>query len=319
MRIPVVSLSPSSQTNTSVSVQLHPGNIYRGTVVDISQDSVILRIGGMLIRGTGQLALELGQVLNLRAEQADNSTLLLRVIPVEAAAQQSQAPLEQALNQLSIPASPLSTAAAKALLSWLQPIDGDEVSRMVQEAKSMPKEKQLAYLSLRGWTKAADIPEEKLTIKAVTRFLLGLAQPEEVAPALLHINKGTPPPNYPLVNILWWHNQGRHGELYIFDEAYQQSRDLDPWRTLALRIQTSTLGELWLRLNYSSDDLRITFLSSEEQTLELLKTAQPLIFSSVTSAGFSLSEVDFMLQHVNSFLEIVPPTSKDYRSVNILI
>lgn len=317
MRIPVVSFSPQTQLVRN-TVELQPGNIYRGTVVGLDSDSIMLRIGGMLIRSTGQMALELGQVLNLRAEQADDSTLLLRVIPVEDTPS-AQVSLEQALKQLHLKPTQQNIAAVKALLAWLQPVANDDVARLVAESKDLPPDKQSAYLNIRGWTKAAELPEDKTTIKAITRFLLGLAQPEEIPPALRHINSATHPTNYPEVNILWWQNETQHGELYVFSEHDSLQADYAHFRTVALRIQTVHLGELWLRLGYSESHLSLTFYSSNDEALQLLQVSEPLFDSVVSASGYGLSGVRYKLEQPNSFLDVMPLVTEPYRGINLVV
>ena len=284
----------------------------------INADTIIIRIGGMLIRSTGQLALELGQVLNLRAEKADESTLLLRVLPVEDTPS-TPVSLEQALKQLHLQPTPQNMAAVKALLAWLQPVVSDEVTQLVLESKDLPLDKQSAYLNIRGWTKAAELPEDKTTIKAITRFLLGLAEPEEIPPALRHINDATKPTNYPEVNILWWQNEAQHGEFYVFNDNDSLRADAAQFHTVALRIQTVHLGELWLRLGYTESHLSLTFYSPDDDVLQQLQSAEVSLKSVVTASGYGFSGVSYRLEQPNSFLDVLPPVTEPYRGVNLVV
>ncbi|MDP3487201.1 MAG: hypothetical protein Q8S19_04620 [Bacillota bacterium] len=317
MRIPVVSFTPQTQQVRN-SIELQPGTIYRGTVVGINSDSIIIRIGGMLIRSTVQLALELGQVLDLRAEQADESTLLLRVVPVEDTPS-TPVSLEQGLKQLHLQPTPQNMAAVKALLAWLQPIASDEVARLVAESKDLPPEKQSAYLNVRGWTKAAELPEDKTTIKVITRFLLGLAEPEEIPPALRHLNDASKPTNYPEVNILWWQNATQHGEFYVFNDNDSLQVDYAQFHTVALRIQTVHLGELWLRLGYTESHLSLAFYSPDDDVLQTLQSVEVSLKSVINACGYRLSGVSYRLEQPSSFLDVMPPVTEPYRGVNLVV
>ena len=317
IRIPVVTFSPLGQ-QASNTVELQPGHVYRGTVAEVNPDSVLLRIGGMLVRGTGQLALELGQVLNLRAEQSDASTLLLRVIPV-LESPSTQVSLEQAVRQVHVQPSPQNLAAVNALLAWLQPVDNNEVARFMAESKDLPADKQLAYLNLRGWTKAVELPEDRTTIRVVTRFLLGLAEPEDVPPALRHINEGSTPTNYPELSILWWQNRAQHGELYVFNHVGSHNAEQAQTQTLALRIQTVRLGELWLKVAYGTSELALTFYSPRQDALCLLQGVEALFGSVVSTTGFELGDVSYRLEQPNSFLDVMPLSTEPYRGINLVV
>lgn len=271
-----------------------------------------------MIRSTGQLALELGQVLNLRAEQADDSTLLLRVLPVEDTPS-TPVSLEHALKQLNIQPTPQNLAVVRALLAWLQPVVSDEVARLVAESKDLPLDKQSAYLNIRGWTKAAELPEDKAAIKVITRFLLGLSEPEDIPPALRHINDAATPINYPEVNILWWQNQTHHGEFYVFNENDSLQAEHPQFNTVALRIQTVHLGELWLRLGYSESHLSLVFYSPSDYALQQIQGAEELLNSVITASGYRLSGVLYRLEQPSSFLDVMPVLTELYRGVNLVV
>ena len=317
MRIPVISLSTQSQQVRN-TIELQPGHTYRGTVVGVNSDSIILRVGGMLIRSTGQLALELGQVLSLRAEQADESTLLLRVVPVEDTPP-AQVTLDQALKQLNLQPTPQNMAAVKAMLAWLQPVLSDEVARLVAESRDFPTDKQTAYLYLRGWAKASELPEDKSTIRVITRFLLGLAEPQDIPSALRHINTATTPVNYPQVNVLWWQNATHHGEFYVFNDNDSLKANYVPFHTVALRIQTVHMGELWLRLGYSDSHLSLAFYSASNDALQRLHGTEALLSSVVSASGYELSSVSYRLEQPSSFLDVMPLATEPYRGVNLVV
>ena len=320
MRIPVVpSILRTSLTQDTV--ELRHGQTYRATVVEANEGTVLLRLGGILIEAESEVTLSTGQVLVLRAEQMTDTALALRIVDRSGKpeAPVGQSPLGGVLAKIGMPDTPQNQAAVRVLLQWLQPVRAENVAELTAEARVFSANRQEAYLNVRGWATSTSLQEDRATIHVVTRFLLGSAEPEQVPLAVKHINQAEHALHYPEVSVLWWHSKTQHGEIYVFRDGGLSRGKQDIANTLAIRIQTERLGELWVRFAYLSPELELAFVSPFSETLGVMREKQSVLESLLSSPGLSLQRVYYRQGLPSSFLDIVPPREAEYQGLNLLV
>lgn len=315
--IPVVRPVGAHQQQSQSQVTLQPGHTYRAVVVGQEASTVLLRIGGVLIRGESELSLPVGQVIHLEAQHSQEHTMVLRVVQNTASA--SQAPdLGQVLLQLGVSANPSTRMVATVLLNWLLPLNPEQVRKLVRELRNVPAEHQEAFVNVQGWARSTGLDEQGPVLRMVTRFLLGDAEAEEVPPAMRQINHSGQSPAYPEVQVLWWEQAPHHGEIYVLKE--KRGATSHDNIHLAVRISTVHYGEAWAGFSYGGRILSLSFHGEDEQLLTLIEEQKPLLVSAVENSGLTLAGITCYRRRALSFLDVFPlAQTSAYQGINFLV
>lgn len=311
--VPVVNPTPGVIAQGQGTVELQVGQTCRATVVALEGDSAILRLNGALIRAQGQ-ALTVGQLLYLRVEEASSLKIVLKILPTDSVSP-APANLEQVLVEMGVAPSTPNIASARALLAALQPVIPSDVTQLAGELKSLSPTEQASYLTVRSWSKSLGLPEDKASVRTVTRFLLGAAQAEEIPEALRLIN------DYPQVGILWWQRPPGHGEIYILRERQSENTYEPDHHDVAIRLQTQLLGELWVSFHYLRPHLQLSIYSPHPSVLEELQQQSTVLTTTLSMLGVSLSELRFEQSQPSSFLEALSlrTATQHYTGLNIKV
>ncbi|WP_227761828.1 hypothetical protein [Zhaonella formicivorans] len=230
--------------------------------------------------------------------------------------------IKAAADSLGFAPTPENLKIVKALMAHNLPVTAKTVEELRQELRGVSPDKAEAYLQVRAWSKATNLPEDQQGRQIVADFLLGQTEPEEMARALKLINQAESTQlGQPGLSCLWWQNGEQHGEIYLWAEGDKKNKFLLPNGIVALHFYTRNLGQLWVRLGRGRDGLYLAVDAENELGLKLFQTNWPDLDGTLRQLGYEINKVSYRLGEVNSFIQltlqetdILKYSSIDYRA-----
>jgi hypothetical protein len=307
----LVSISSKDVLQIHRDLNLRQGQVVRGTVLEANKDTIKLRIGTATIKAETRVPLKSNVDLNFLVESTKEGIIKLKILPDG----KNIKPETILLSKLGIiPNNNLENILSQ-LVKFKLPVSGQLIGEFNNfiNSHNLP----LESTSLIAWLKSMGVKVETLEdveeLKKIIKLFKGLSSTEENGKFFNFLNKSE---NTVLggYNVFGW--PLGDNQLYLLTTGSKDDEILSSNCTLALKIISKHLGELWFKLNYTDNNLKVFIFCSNDNSQEIIVKEVNNLQNTLKSTGYNIGEISVEVKEINNVFDFIPAEAGNIAGIN---